>query len=129
MIVVKFGASESGRELFKWLYVGFNSGFQASSPQETNRMLEVIDKLDAISTPDTSQPWPFMDEARPLKAGRQELRLVESERKMLEDAVQAAMGKFLPTVSKKYLRPVREMLRDAPTEPATDDERGGRKKK
>jgi hypothetical protein len=128
MVVMKFvGGKEKDEELFKWLYVAFNSGFSSTQPDEINRMLDIVGKFDEVSAPKAGDAWPYMEEARPLKRGSQEIRLTASEVRLIETAVQASMGKFLPTFSKKYLVPVREFIRDAPNAPATTEERSKKK--
>lgn len=119
-------------ERYQWLYVGLNAGSssgQAQSPEQVGRGLRLLDKLDELSTPLEGFSWPpYVEEARELKKGKQELRLTTQERDSLVAAVEAAQGKFLLTVAKKYLRPVVELLRDAKTVPADDAEKKGKKR-
>jgi hypothetical protein len=120
MRIIRFDSRQAEQALaFRWLYCAFNCKAEQRSTDQINRNLEILELFHEISTPDETTSWaPYVEEARALKPGPQQLALTDAQYKVLEQTLEAAETMLQPVAVLRYLRPTAALLRAAPREAA-----------
>ena len=119
MRVLRFDSgTQEGQDNYRWIVSAFNaSDTRGSTPEQIAKTVAVFDALMAVSRPDdAAEPWTFMDEARALNEGVQEVRVTENQHKWLEQHVKTGFSQFRPHVQHKHYRRCLDLIRDAKDE-------------